>query len=168
MRLICCWQIPISYFCEIAFPTLHYMLVSGWLVVSFTALPNLRSHQDEYGIVTMHTHGDVIVLSTGKSSSQNHDLISHSVTLSCHRTNQSLPYSINASTRLGSTQVSIFWVIGLTWRGTKLTIFAMRGSRSTNSATVTGKYLYKNAARLLQNALESGGHHFMYYHRHLT
>ena len=46
----------------------------------FTLQQQLRSYQDGYHLGTVRTHGAL----TGISSHQHHDLIPHSVTLSCH------------------------------------------------------------------------------------
>ena len=70
----------------------------------FSSLQHLRSYQDVYRLCT---HGNFIVLPTGKSGHQYHDLISHSVTLSWYWTNQSLPYPNNAEHQDKERQVSM-------------------------------------------------------------
>ena len=57
--------------------------------------------------MTVHTHGDFIVLPIGKPCYQHPDLISHSVTLSWHWGNQSFPYSNNAEHLDRKRQVSV-------------------------------------------------------------
>ena len=54
---------------------------------------------------------------TGRRGHWYHDSISHSVRLSWHSTNQSLPYPINAGCETRKRQVSNLYVIGLTRPG---------------------------------------------------
>ena len=62
-------------------------ILEVWLVVG--VLHHWRSYQDWYRLVTVHTHGDFIVLPHWEMPCQSHDLISHSVRLSLHWANQS-------------------------------------------------------------------------------
>ena len=119
------------------------LLVGCW---SFTSLQHLRSYQDRYWLVTMHTHGVAPPLKSGTmtqypTQSHNHDTeltsrcsiivlpyweyqtagthdsISHSVTLSWHWANRYLPYPSNATHQAGKRQVSIFISHWLDWTG---------------------------------------------------
>ena len=62
----------------------------------------------------VRTHGKFIVLPHWETGHQHHDLISHSVTLSWHWSNQSIPYPNNAEHLARKWQVSILKVIGFT------------------------------------------------------
>ena len=82
---------------------------------SFTFLLLLRVYmlatcQDGYRILTVHTYGECIVLPHWETRPPApwHDMISHSVTSSCHWANQSLPYPNNAEHQFRKRQVSIF------------------------------------------------------------
>ena len=83
-------------------------MMSGWLMpwfvcCCFTSWQHLRSHQDRYRLVIVHTHGDFIVL-----PHWDHDLLSHLVPLSWHWANQFLPCSNNAKHQARNWQVSIW------------------------------------------------------------
>ena len=81
---------------------------------SFTSYQHLRSYQDGYRLVTVHTHGDFMMLHSEKPGCQHHDLISHSVTLSWNWANHSLPSPNNAERLANKRQVSILKLLGLT------------------------------------------------------
>ena len=75
----------------------HSRLVGYW---SFTSWQRLRSYQDGYQPLTVHTHSDFIVLSHWK--------ISPWAPISWHGANQSLPYPTNAERQTRKQQISIF------------------------------------------------------------
>ena len=62
-----------------------HMAIAHWLIMLFVCLSgqHLRSYQDGYRLVIVHTHGDFIYCwPTGRPGHQHHDPIPHSVTLS--------------------------------------------------------------------------------------
>ena len=96
-----------------------------------------------YRLVTVGTRGDFIVLPNGKPGHQHHDLISHSVTVSWHRTNKSLPYPNNAKCQARKWQVSIFKSLIWLDQGLNIWVWISRSTkagvgRSTHSAILPG------------------------------
>ena len=67
------------------------------------SLQLLKSYQDGHQLVTVCTHGDLIVIPTRKSGCWHHDTIYHSVTLSLHWANHCLPYAVVGVRKMGNT-----------------------------------------------------------------
>ena len=79
---------------------LRLYVLPKWLVegLSFISRQHLKLYQGTYRLVTVHTHGDYIVLPNWEitASTMSRYPSQHSVTLSSHWVNQNLPYPIDA------------------------------------------------------------------------
>ena len=91
-------------------------LVGFWC---FTSFQHLWSYQDRYRLVTVHTHGNIIVLPTWETR-----LLAPwaETAVSCiiwQWANRSLSYPINDQCQARKWQASILYGFGFTWLGNK-------------------------------------------------
>ena len=116
----------------------------------FMSKQHLRSYQDGYWLVTVRTPGDFIVLPHWDTRPPDHDLLSHSVILSCTEPTSPCTILIMSSARLRSDeyQFKSLWFDSTRFQICRLKTWThdlriprsprMGGRRSTHLATPTG------------------------------
>ena len=123
---------------------------------SFTCSDHLRSYQDGYWLMTVHTHGDCIFLPTRRPGGRYYDLIAHVVSLSWYRMSQSNPILLLPSAKLGCDKYQFY--NSLVWLDQVLHFFTfhLEALHSTYSASGSSISIKNNSTRVIDQFITKG------------